>query len=606
MSAPLTLLLAGHVDHGKSTLAAALLHALGQMPEGKAEAIAHACAARDTAFEWAFALDSLAAERAQNVTMDAGYIWLTTPRRRLRIIDAPGHQEFIAAMMTGATQADAALLVADAAEGLREQTRRHAYLLHMLGITQIVIAVNKMDAVSYSETAFQKISTEITRHFAARGKPPIAVIPISAREGEGLGATSNRMPWYKGPALLAALDKLKAPPSAETLPLRLPVQDVYKHGEKRVLVGRIESGSVKVGDEIILSPSQEKAHIASIETWPNSAAAGASAGQSIGLTLREDAFVQRGMVLSHVQHPPALASDFSAHLFWFGQAPIAAGASYTLRAGTAEAAAKALEAEALDDMAYRVRFQTRSPLPLDLHTTQPRTGRFVIMQRGVPVGGGMVERIAAQAAALPIKSAHITPHTQAISIEQRARANGHLPGIFWFSGLSGAGKSTLAQALQKTLFARGAQVFVLDGDNLRAGLSRDLGFSPQDRRENLRRAAEVAALFAQSGFIVIAAFISPTEEGRLAARACAPDWFHDIYIRASLAACEQRDAKGLYALARSGKITEFTGISAPFEEPGQPDLTVDTEAQSIDASAAQLLAYIERCCMAPLQEAAYA
>lgn len=614
----LKLVVAGHVDHGKSTLIARLLHDLGALPEGKAEQVKALCERRGVPFEWAFALDSLQVERDQGITVDTSMLWFSTPARRYALIDAPGHKEFLKNLVTGASQADAALLVVDAREGMREQSRRHAYLLHMLGIRQLAVAINKMDAAEYSEAHFHNIARECGIYLESIGLNPSAVIPVSAREGDNLAARSARMGWYKGPTVVEALEAFQPPAPLTGRPFRLPVQDVYKHGEHRVIVGRVESGKLSVGDEILVSPTGARARIATIESWPESTMREAIAGQSIGLTLDEPLFVERGHVLSHVSAPPVYSSMMRARIFWLGRAPLVLERRYRLHLHTVEIIAelraidaviqpdtlkKSISSEVPRGAVAEVMFRVRGMLPLDAFAEFPAMGRFVIMEEHAAAGGGIVdlEGIRDQRVSqLPAKSHNITPQAQTVALQQRALANGHLPGILWFTGLSGSGKSTLAQGLQKQLFARGCQVFVLDGDNMRRGLSRDLGFSPEERRENLRRAGEVAAMFAEAGFIVITSFISPTHADRALARASAPEHFHSVYVKANLDICEQRDAKGLYKLARAGRIPEFTGISAPYEEPLNPDLLIDTAHSDVDSCVRQLLRYVERQFIAPV------
>ncbi|MGB1539725.1 MAG: adenylyl-sulfate kinase, partial [Rickettsiales bacterium] len=514
---------------------------------------------------------------------------------------------------TGAASSEAALLIIDAKEGVKEQSKRHGYLLHLLGVQQVAVVVNKMDLIDYDQTRFDAIEAEYRAYLKSIGVEPTYFIPVSAREGDLMVEASSNMPWYSGPSVVEALDHFQPLPARADLPLRLPVQDVYKFDERRIIVGRIESGSLKVDDEILFSPTNTPATIASIEAWgAKENPTEAFAGQSVGITLTEQIFVERGHVASHVDAPPMLSNVFRARLFWLGRTPLLKGKRYKLKLGTAELMGdvqaieqvvntSTLAHEAAEEVernsVAEVLFHVRGITALDEFTDNPRTGRFVVIDDCDVAGGGIIsmegledQRVSRGA----IKSENLYPVDMAVTPEQRAIYNGHTGGILWFTGLSGSGKSTLALELEKRLFAKGYQVYVLDGDNVRAGLNSDLGFAPEDRAENIRRVGEVAALFAQAGVIVITAFISPYAEDRRRARAAAADYFNAVYIKADLETCEKRDVKGLYKKAREGKILEFTGISAPYEEPDNPELVVDTRNADIVSCVRQLEHYVER------------
>lgn len=611
-SAPLRLVIVGHVDHGKSTLVGRLLHDTGSLPKGKLEAIEASCKKRGLPFEWAFATDALAAERDQNVTIETSHIWLKRPQRDIVIIDAPGHREFLKNMVTGAASADAALLLIDAREGIGEQTRHHGMLLDLLGVRQVAVLINKMDAVDYNQKVFDAVANDIRAYLKTLGMEPLHVIPVSARDGENVIKPSPHMSWYAGPPALAAVDGFASPAGLADLPLRFPVQDVYKSGDQRIIVGRVESGKLNVGDTLLFSPANTLAKVATIEKWGKEAAShAATAGQSIGITLNAPIFVERGQVASHVERAPLLTNLLRARLFWLGKQPLAVGDRFRLKLGTAEAPAelriieRVIDANTLDPVkAGRIDYgcvsevviRTRGQLAVDDGRDNLLLGRFVLAQEGELAGGGVIlteelfDQRAARAASM--KSTHLSPVDFGIAREERARKNGHFGGVLWFTGLSGSGKSTIARLAQKRLFELGCQVTVLDGDNIRQGLSRDLGFSAAERSENIRRVAEVAALFAQSGMIVLTAFISPYREDRQRARAIAPDDFHTVYVKASVAACERRDPKGLYQKARAGSIADFTGVTAPYEEPATPDMVLDTEAMGAEACADMLVAYV--------------
>lgn len=610
----LKIVIVGHVDHGKSTLIGRLLYDTDSLPDGKYEQIKSSSEKRGMPFEWSFLLDALQAERDQGITIDTTQIWFKTPKRNYCIIDAPGHKEFLKNMISGAASSEAAVLVIDAKEGVREQSKRHGYLLHLLGVRQIAVAVNKMDLVGYSEERFYEIENEYRAYLKSIGVTPTYIIPISGREGDCIAKPSSGMPWYRGPSIVEALDHFAPTAAEEDLPLRLPVQDVYKFDERRIIAGRIESGSLKRGDTIAFSPANKKVTVESIEVWPADQAQPASiaAGQSVGITLSEQIFVERGQVISHEHAAPLLTNLFRARVVWLGHDPLVMGKRYKIKLNTSEfqAEVKAIEQViSTEDLSHsqmdrverhciaEVVFRVRGMVALDDYNDNSLTGRFVIVDGYDVAGGGIVslEGISDQRVTVKaVKSQHIVPEDLVVTPQQRAVMNGHTGGILWFTGLSGSGKSTLAKELQQRLFAKGYQVYVLDGDNIRRGLNADLGFEQQDRAENIRRVGEVAGLFADSGTIVITAFISPYAEDRRRARQAAPDYFHTVYVKADLETCERRDPKGLYEKARSGEIKQFTGISDPYEAPENPDLELDTTRHSIEECVDRLLEYVQR------------
>ncbi len=607
------LVIVGHVDHGKSTLIGRLIHDTDSLPDGREEEIRTRCKQRGMPFEWSFLMDALQTERDQGVTIDTTQIWLRLPERDVVIIDAPGHREFVKNMVTGAAQSDAALLLIDAEEGMREQTRRHAFLLHLLGIPQVAVVINKMDKVNYSEETFHRIVKECTDYLSGFGIAATAYIPVSARDGDMIATRAKSLDWYKGPTVLETLSHISPQKQGEQLPLRFPVQDVYKFDDRRIIVGRVESGVLHVGDDILLSPTNQKATVKSIEVWPPREKLSATAGEVVGITLADQRFVERGNIISHADHAPMLSNMLRGRIFWLGHVPLELHRRYKMRIATSEYLVEVKEIERIIDtdtlaetpsnkverlQVAEVMFHVRGLAVLDAHEHHPQMGRFVLVEDYDIVGGGIIdmEGLADQRVSgrLPIKSENVTTMDLKIRPEQRAEMNGHWGGIMWFTGLSGSGKSTLALELQQRLFAKGYQVYVLDGDNMRQGLCSDLGFSPEDRSENIRRVGEVASLFAQAGMLVISAFISPYREDRRRARAMSPELFHTVHINASLEVCESRDVKGLYKKAREGKIPDFTGVSAPYEIPANPELVIDSGTHSIDECIGQLMEYVER------------
>ncbi|HEX2478658.1 MAG TPA: adenylyl-sulfate kinase [Geminicoccaceae bacterium] len=608
----LKIVIVGHVDHGKSTLVGRLFHDTGSLPEGKLETIKAVCERRGMPFEWAFLMDALQAERDQGVTIDTAQIQFRTKARDYVIIDAPGHKEFLKNMITGAASSEAALLLIDAAEGVREQSRRHGYLLHLLGVRQVAVLINKMDLVGYSAERFGDVAEEYREYLAGLGVSPTGFIPISAREGDGIAERSKAMRWYQGPTVLEALDQFVPGTPPVDLPLRLPIQDVYKFDQRRILVGRIASGRLAVGDELVFSPSNKAAKVKSIEGWSVPELPGAAAsGQSVGITLEDQIFVERGEVASHRAQPPIESNVFRARVFWLGRAALEPGNRYTLKLNTSETDVTVQSIESVidtGDLSSRpaellerngvaeVVLRTRGLLALDEHRANPLTGRFVLVEDHLPVGGGIIsmEGYPDQRELITRRATNITTVGHGVANEARIARNGHKGGVLWFTGLSGSGKSTLALALEARLFAKGYHVYVLDGDNIRDGLNANLGFSPADRAENIRRVGEVAALFADAGFLVITSFISPYRADRERARRAAPEAFHEIFIEAPLEVCEGRDPKGLYKRARTGEIPEFTGVSSPYEPPEAAELVIHTGEHAVDDCLSELMAYVEQ------------
>ena len=613
----------GHVDHGKSTLIGHLLHDTGSLPEGKVEAIDEMCRRRSMPFEWAFAVDAFQAKREQTLTIDAAYVWFHSSRRDYVIVDGPGHREFVRNMVSGAASCDAGVLVIDAEQGVRQQTRRHAFLLHLLGVDRLIVAISKMDKVGFDAEHFAAVEADIIAYMATLGVVPRHVVPIAARDGDNVASASPRTGWYAGLSLLDALDALPArevSDACDALPLRMPVQGVYHFNERRTIAGRIESGRVSVGDRVLFSPSNKTARVASIEAWNvPTPLTEATAGSSIGLTLDEQLFVERGETVSHTDQPPIETDVFRTKLFWLGREPLKPGRCCTLRLGTA---AVDVEVQSIDrvidpdepdgreegeahaeverDGIAEVVLRSRAMLALDEFTANPRTGHFVLADENEIVGGGLIsmEGYPDQRALITGRSSNVSVIDHGVSCAARARRNRHAGGVIWLTGLSGAGKSTLAMAAEDHLFRKGYQVYALDGDNVRRGLNATLGFLPEDRSENIRRVGEVAALFADAGFIVLTAFISPYRSDRARARAAAervsPRGFHEVYVRAPLEVCEQRDPEGLYLRARAGEIADFTGVTAPYEPPDRPELIVDTGESSVKQSLQVLINHIER------------
>jgi bifunctional enzyme CysN/CysC len=539
-------------------------------------------------------LDALQTERDQGITIDTTQIRFRTHSRDVVLIDAPGHAEFLRNMITGASQADGAVLIIDALEGVRDQTRRHGYLLHLLGIKQVAVVVNKMDRVDFSAVRFKEISDEISAHLIGLGVTPSAVIPISARDGDGVAERTPRIGWYQGPSVVEALDALEPARPLEQLALRLPVQAIYKFDDRRIVAGRIESGHLNTGDEIVIMPAGKIAKIRSVESWPVTPLKGIhGAGRSVGITLDRELFIERGDVIAHTGRSPRDTRRIRARIFWLHDKPLAKGDQILIRLGTRESRASVVAIEKAVDPGELSNAQTKSiarnhvggmdislaqPVAADPYSENPRTGRLVIEVNGRIAGGGLVLSVDAGQRAVPVD---IVPVESALRPEERSARYRHNGAVVWLTGLPGSGKSTLARALERRLFGNGGSPILLDGDTLRAGLNGDLGFSAQDRTENIRRLAEVATHLARNGHIAIVAAVSPSADDRAAARRIADNSFREIYVATPAEICESRDPKGHYAKARAGTLKAFTGIGNDYQPPSRCELTIDTSARSV-------------------------
>ncbi|HEY3856044.1 MAG TPA: adenylyl-sulfate kinase [Verrucomicrobiae bacterium] len=608
----LKIVIVGHVDHGKSTFVGRLFNDTGSLPEGKLEQLRAIAERRGVPFEWANLMDALQSERDQNITIDTAQIWFQTKKRQYVIIDAPGHKEFLKNMITGAANAEAALLLIDAAEGVQEQSRRHGYLLSMLGIRQIVVLVNKMDLCGYSQQRFEGIEKSFRVFLKSVGVEPKSFIPISAREGDNIATKAEKMPWWTGPTVLETLDDFQVAVRPVGQPLRFPIQDVYRFDERRILAGRVEAGTLNVGDKLVFSPTNKVSTVKTIERWNAPPSNRANAGESVGITLTEQIFVARGAVAALETAPPYELARFKARIFWLGRAPFSAGKSYKLKLATEEVECwidsiqRLIDSSTLETITRAESFvgrnevaeltiHTKRPVAFDVHSEIASTGRFVIVDGFEVSGGGIVvpDNYPRRTSDSLHKSQNIYWSQGKVTGEQRSARNGHAGCVVWLTGLSASGKSTIAINLERELFNLDRHAYLLDGDNVRHGLCSDLGFSPEDRKENIRRVGESAKLFADAGIICITAFISPYRSDRELVRQLMPAGkFIEVYVNAPLEVCEARDPKGLYARARAHQIKEFTGISAPYETPEKPEIELRTDQFSVDESVARLIEYL--------------
>lgn len=614
----MTVVVLGHVDHGKSTLIGRLLYDTGQVQTDRVDFARRRSHEQGRELEFAFLMDGLAEEQEQGVTIDFTQTRLAVGERAFIIADAPGHREFLKNMLSGASRAEAALLVIDAAEGVREQSRRHGYLLSLLGIGQVAVVVNKMDLVGWSEAEFNNIRQEYEQFLASYGMRAMQFIPAAAYTGDNLAARSANLAWYKGPTVLEQLS-LFHHRSVERAVLRLPVQDIYRFGARRLLVGRIDAGKLTVGQEVSLWPTAEKTYVKYIECWPNINTVAAQEGQCVAVELADPLFTERGMILSGgAGHQPVSSRCFQARLVWLGRKPLAEGQRYKLKMGFQETGAWFEKFDRVIDIGNLHDTGTDNvpagfvgegtivadqPVVFDAFDVVPETGRFVLVDGYQIAGGGIVLKATDAALTAGInrfsrdnqedKAGNIFPEVSNIGKGQRRNRNNHHSFAVWLSGLSGAGKSTLARCLEERLFLEGMQTYLLDGDNIRHGLSQDLNFSAAGRRENIRRVGEVAKLFVDAGVVVLTAFISPYSEDRRRVRhIMEPGEFVEVFVKCSLQTCEQRDTKGLYKKARQGIIRNFTGIDDVYEEPEHPEIVVDTERFSVEECVEQIYQYL--------------
>ena len=597
----------GSVDDGKSTLIGRLLFEAKLLFDDQLaalEADSKKWGTQGGEIDFALLVDGLAAEREQGITIDVAYRYFSTDRRKFIVADTPGHEQYTRNMVTGASTADVAVILIDARKGVLTQTRRHSTLVSLIGIRKVVLAINKMDLVDYAQPVFDRILGEYRDFAKLIGLDDITAIPLSALKGDNMLHASGRMPWYSGPTLMTFLETVAVDEQFQQRgPFRLPVQWVNRPSLNfRGFAGRVASGTVKPGDRIRVQPSGRESTVARIVT-----AAGdlpvAVAGQSVTLTLVDEIDISRGDVISAAAAPAEVADQFEATLVWLAAAPMYPGRTYLLKLGTRTVNASITEPKyriavnTLEHLAAKkleineigqVNLALDQPIAFDPYSSNREMGGFILIDRlsNNTVGAGMLR--------FALRRSH-NIHRQPVDVHKAARAlqKGQRPGVVWLTGLSGAGKSTIANLLEKKLHALGHHTYLLDGDNLRHGLNKDLGFTEADRVENIRRVAELARLMVDAGLIVITAFISPFRAERQLARSLVAEGeFVEVHVDVTLAAAEQRDLKGLYAKARRGDLKNFTGIDSPYETPEAPDLHIDTATCTAEQACERVLARI--------------
>ena len=602
----LRFLTCGSVDDGKSTLIGRLLHDSKLIFEDQLAALESDSKAHGTTgddLDLALLVDGLQAEREQGITIDVAYRYFSTERRKFIVADAPGHEQYTRNMVTGASTSDLAVILVDARKGLLTQTRRHSIIVALLGIRHVVLAVNKMDLVGYDRDRFEEILADYRVFAQEIGIDDVVGIPLSALKGDNVTSASAEMPWYRGPCLLEQLERVELADPARSGPLRFPVQWVNRPDPSfRGYSGTLASGRVRPGDPVVAMPSGRTSRVARIVTLDGDLEE-AVAGQAVTLTLADEIDVSRGDILASPEAPPEVTDQFMAHVVWMSDRPMLPERSYILKLGgqsvpaavtelkhkinvntQEQLAAKTLE---LNDVAV-CNLALDRPVAYAPYAESRELGGFLLIDRfsNETVGAGMVDFGLRRATNLSWQAFDISKETRAAQKRQK-------PCVLWFTGLSGAGKSTVADLVDKRLLALGQHTYVLDGDNVRHGLNKDLGFTDADRVENIRRISEVARLFVDAGLIVLVSFISPfRSERRMARDLMGEGEFIEVFVDTPLEVCEERDPKGLYAKARDGQIRNFTGIDSPYEPPESPELRLDTVRQSQEEAAEAVVEFL--------------
>ncbi|WP_411340885.1 sulfate adenylyltransferase subunit CysN [Sphingopyxis sp. J-6] len=590
----------GSVDDGKSTLIGRLLYDSKMIFEDQLaalEADSKRVGTQGQEIDFALLVDGLAAEREQGITIDVAYRFFTTEKRKFIVADTPGHEQYTRNMVTGASTADLAVILIDARKGVLTQTRRHSFLAHLIGIKHIVLAVNKMDLVDYDKTVFERILLSYRAFASEIGITNFTAIPISGFKGDNITALSDNTPWYKGPALIEHLEAVEVGSAAdEAKPFRMAVQWVNRPNlDFRGFSGQLASGKVRPGDAVRILPSGKTTTVARIVTLDGDLGE-AVAGQSVTLTLADEVDCSRGDVIAAADNPPEAADQFEATLVWMADEAMIPGRAYWLKLATQSVSATVqapkyeINVNTLDHLAAKtldlngigvVELSTDKPITFEAYGDNRTLGGFILIDKltNATVAAGMLH--------FSLRRAQ-NVHWQATDIDRDMRAGlkNQRPALLWFTGLSGSGKSTIANLVEKKLHRMNRHSFLLDGDNVRHGLNRDLGFTEADRIENIRRVGEVARLMTDAGLIVITAFISPFRAERDMVRAMLPDGeFIEIFVDTPLEEAEKRDVKGLYKKARSGQLKNFTGIDSPYEAPENPEIRIDTTALTPDAAA---------------------
>ena len=593
----------GSVDDGKSTLIGRLLFDTKLILEDQLATLTRDSRKHGTTGEeidLALLVDGLQAEREQGITIDVAYRFFATPRRAFIVADTPGHEQYTRNMATGASTSDVAVLVIDARKGVLTQTRRHSYICSLLGIRHVVLAINKIDLVEFSAERFHHLVGDYMEFAATLGFTSITPIPLSARFGHNVTTASEQMPWYEGPTLLDRLETIEVSFARELEPFRFPVQWVNRPNLNfRGFSGTVASGLIRSGERVVVAASGQESTVVRIVTADGDLAE-ARAGDAVTLTLSDEIDLARGDVIARAAERPDVVDQFAAHVVWMADEPMLPGRSYLMRIGTKYIPARItklkhkVEVNTLEHVAANTlslneigmcNVATDTPVAIDAYSDNRDTGAFILIDRftNATAGAGMITHALRRASNV---------HLQSLLVDKEARVqrNGHQPAVLWFTGLSGSGKSTIANLVERDLHALGAHTYMLDGDNVRHGLNRDLGFTDADRVENIRRVGEVSKLFVDAGMIVLCSFISPFRaERRMARELVGPGEFIEIFVDTPLEDCMRRDPKGLYARARDGKIPNFTGIDSPYEAPENAEIVVRTHETGAEVAAKRIL-----------------
>lgn len=604
----LSFITCGSVDDGKSTLIGRLLWDSKLIFEDQLAALksdSKRVGTQGEDIDFALLLDGLQAEQEQGITIDVAYRFFSTDKRKFIVADTPGHEQYTRNMATGASNADVAVILVDARKGILTQTRRHSYIVSLVGIKKVVLAVNKMDLIDFDQQKFEEITQDYKNFAANLGFEEIIAIPVSALKGDNLIEPGTHSHWYRGPTLMGYLETVEVSSSVADKPFRMPVQWVNRPNlDFRGFSGTIASGTIKPGDEIVVPSSGQTSKVARIVTFDGDLEQ-AGPDQAVTLTLEDEIDISRGDMLADANHRPDYADQFEAKLIWMHDEPLLPGRNYLIKIGTSTASAQVsdlkykVNVNTLEHMAGKTlelnevgicNFSLDRPLPFDAYQDNSGTGNFILIDRftNATVGAGMIDFALHRAS---------TIQWQELDIHKEAHAalKGQKPCVLWFTGLSGSGKSTIANLVEKKLYSLGRHTYTLDGGNLRHGLNRDLGFTDVDRVENIRRVGETSKLLVDAGMITLVSFISPfTSERRMAREMVEANEFIEIFIDTSLEECERRDSKGLYAKARAGEIEHFTGIDSAYEVPQTPEIHINGDETSAEQAAEQIVAFLKQ------------
>ncbi len=608
---------AGSVDDGKSTFIGRLLYDTGNIYDDHVEALrANAQKRGEKGLALALVTDGLRAEREQGITIDVAYRYFSTTKRRFILADSPGHEQYTRNMATAASTADLTVVLIDAKLGVLPQTKRHAFVAALLGVPRLLIAINKLDLVNYSEARFRELVEEYSSFVDKLGVKEVRFVPVVATDGDNIAQRSQRMPWYTGETVLEYLEEVYIGADTNRVDLRFPVQYVIRHHDRyRGYAGTIESGSLRVGEEVVALPSERRATVTSILLHGREGVLECRVGDAVALCLSDEIDIARGSMLVRPSNTPKITTNFNAMLIWCSEEPLSPSSRLLIRHTTQEVRAKVSTIEyvidihdlhrkqkntlELNDIA-RVSILCQAPLFIDPYQRNRSTGNFIVIDSLThkTVAAGMVldrDSLTTPDLLKRPENSDLHPPTTHVSSTTRSRTWGTPPITLWLTGLSGAGKSAVAQAFEAEVFASGGGIVWLDGDSLRSGVNADLGFSRRDRTEHIRRTAEMAKLLNTSGILVVCSLISPFQEQReLARQIIGADSFIEVYVKASLEVCEERDPHGLYARARAGDLAQFTGIDASYEAPLEPDLILDTERSTVQECSSALLSLLAK------------